>query len=148
MTETPMEKLKRLAGVGKTVQKEAPEKFDSLIKTAEIKKPENIEKRGGWRENAGRKPNEANTIMRASKKKLDEFYHGEVRVQVTDPKTGKSFIVNKPRTVRVAEALYKQAVENNDVSAQREFLNRAVGKVPDAVEGSDPNKPIRILVDF
>lgn len=149
MPETPMERLKRMAGKNKPVELENPPSFELLKKDAEIKG--NIEPKktkGGARVGAGRKPKESTAINRATKAKVDELIHGDVRVEVTDPKTGKSFIIKKPRAVRVAESLYKEAVENGNVAAQREFLNRAVGKVPDAVERGDPNKPVRVIVDF
>lgn len=95
--------------------------------------------------NSGRKPKEANLIARGIKKYLDDHFNEKVKIQITDPQTGKTRIIEKPRIIRVLEKLYEIGVQNDNADALNKWLDRALGRPIQTIAGED-NKPILVKI--
>ena len=103
---------------------------------------------GGKRPNTGgSKPKEANLIARGIKAYMDAHFNEKVKIQITDPKTGKVRIVDAPRIVVVLQKLYEIGMKNDNADALNKWLDRALGKPVQAIEGN-PDKPIQLHIDF
>lgn len=132
------ERLKKLAGGVES-------KTDKLIKSKKSIVPG---KNGGWRPGAGRPPNEETLIKRGIKAYIEQYCDEEVSIQITDPKTGKTRIVQKPRAVVILERIFNMAMgqtEKGHFPALKEFLDRAIGKAVQPIAGADDGEsPILI----
>lgn len=145
MSGTLQDKLKRLAG------EKPPEGENQTIKKSNHKSkgiagtPQDRRKMNGGKGNIGRKPIEQKLQERGIKEKLQEFYDGEMMVQITDPKTGQVRIVPKPRVLIAVEKLFSKAVKGDgDIDALSKFLDRVLGRPKQPVTGGDEgDEPIR-----
>ena len=102
--------------------------------------------------NSGRKPKMETLLKRGIKAFLDDHVNEKVKVQVTDPKTGKTMIIDKPRVAVVLQQLYALGMGTTDkgsAPALREWLDRALGKAPQPIRGDgDDDTPIKLEVDI
>lgn len=140
------DKLKALAG-------DKPAEKGKLVKAAPQGAPgtgrgrsyvPNGKGRGGNR-GGGRPPKEDELEKRGWKQKLEEFYDGEMTVQITDPKTGQARVVQKNRVYIALEKLFSKAVKGDgDTDALSKFLDRALGKPKQPLTGGDEgDEPIK-----
>ena len=102
---------------------------------------------GGARKGGGRKTKIETLVVRGLADILEQHVNEQVDVQITDPKTGKTVIVKKPRLLRVMEALYNIGIGDKSHEALSKWLDRALGKPLQPI-GGDDTKPIRLLIDF
>ncbi len=111
-----------------------------------------VESNGGARKNSGRKPLEQTLLKRGIKAFIDEHVNEKVKVQITDPKTGKTLVIEKPRVAVVLQQLYAIGMGTTDkgnAPALKEWLDRAVGKAPQPIRGDgDDDTPIKLEVDI
>lgn len=136
MKESVDERLKRLAG------HKNPE-------NRKIEKPPKVDRRkfNHAGPGSGRKPKEENLTRRGIKAYLDTHINEKVKIRVTDPKTGKSKEVSKPRLIIILEKLFAAAAVDGNVDAMNKWLDRALGKPLQPV-GGDEDHPIMIKIDF
>ena len=132
-------------------------KGDGAAKTEEVIKPRHqggayVKKggNGGARPGAGgKKPTSEATMVKKGYKAIVDRHVGEdVKIQITDPKTGRTVIVKKPRLLRVLEVLYEVGVQDRNAEALNKWLDRALGRAVQPVEGGDPERPILLKIDF
>lgn len=128
------ERLKKLGG----------KETEKLKKDGETSAPK---KNGGARPGSGRKKTEKTKIEADIKKYLHQHFNEKVSIKMVDPKTGKSKIIKMPRVVRALEKLYEIGVANDNADALNKWLDRALGKAPQPIEGSE-DKPILLKIDF
>lgn len=96
----------------------------------------------------GRKPKEIDITRRGIKAYLDSHFNESLKIKITDPKTGKEKVINKPRLVIVLEKLYEIGTQGEGSSdALNKWLDRALGK-PLQTVGGDEDKPILLKIDF
>lgn len=133
MSESLKDRLARLKG-----EKKSP--IEKLKKAEKSKK-------GGKRSGSGRKPKESTLITRGIKAYLDQHINENVKIKVTDPKTGKSREIKKPRLVVVLERLFEAAVTDKNVDAMNKWLDRALGKPLQKI-GGDDNQPLKLEIDI
>lgn len=108
---------------------------------------------GGRQPGSGRKPKESTIIFRGIREYIDEYFLGVEKVKVTDPISGKSRMVDKPRAVILAEDLFKKGhygtAIDKDIPAIKEFFDRAIGKSPQPIRGdAEDDTPIRLEHDI
>lgn len=134
---------------GKIAPAEPRKPADETLKLPEDSKKKS---RGGARPGAGQPPKEETLIKRGIKQYIDDHINEEVDVKITDPKTGKSRIIKKPRVAVVLQHLYALGMGQTDKgngAALKEWLDRAVGKAPQPIKGdSEDDTPIRLEVDI
>lgn len=105
-------------------------------------------KRGGWR-NGGRPLKEETIVMRGIREHMNQHANEEIDITVTDPKTGKTRVVKKPRSLILLEILFTEAFQKKNVAAIKEWLDRAVGKPAQPIRGDgDSDAPIRMEHDI
>lgn len=129
---------------------------DVLMVTEPVKVPSvdlliNSEKskKGGKQPGAGRPPKEETLVMRGIREYMAQHANEEIDITVTDPKTGKSRVVKKPRSIILLEILFNEAFKKNNVAAIKEWLDRAVGKPAQPIRGDgDSDAPIRMEHDI
>lgn len=143
MAETLKDKLKRLAG-------ESTHEHMNNVKPQPPRKKPNRGNRANWggkRMGAGGvKPTREEVIEeRGRKEYVEQFYDGEMSVQVTDPKTGNVRVVPKNRTLIALEKLFNKAVKGDgDTDALDKFLNRSLGRPKQPITGGDEgDEPIK-----
>jgi hypothetical protein len=141
---SPIEILKNiqtsLGGI-KNVELITPERmrFDYLEKNGEIKK----ERRGGYRANGGRKTSLKTIKERGIKEIIDAHANEKVKIKVTDPKTGITKEVLKPRSLILLEDLFIIGHNEKDTVAIDKWFDRAIGK-PVTKIGNENDEPFRI----
>jgi hypothetical protein len=100
--------------------------LDDLKKSEPLKKGQWGGKRAGA---GGSKPtSEERAKERGIKAYLDQHVNEEVKIRITDPKTGKVREVSKPRIVIVLETLFNVGVQDKNPDALNKWLDRALGK--------------------
>ncbi len=99
---------------------------------------------------SGRKPKEANIIARGIKAYLEAHYDEKVKIRVTDPKTGKTREIAKPRGILALEQLFLLGMgqtEKGNADALNKWLDRALGRPAQPIVG-DEDKPILLKIDI
>lgn len=131
-----VERIENLAsGHGKTPISEVVEKLKKNDEINSIKKS-TVKNNGGARKGAGRKSTEAKMIERGLKNYIGQYYEGDIKINVIDPKTGREIIVKKPRIIWVLEVLYDIGVKDRNADALNKWLDRALGKPTAKIEHS------------
>ena len=94
------------------------------------------ERRGGAREGAGRGKGEATKMVEEIRARA--VYHAveEEELAELNKSTNKVKIVKKLRYVAVLDMLWKEAVQNKNVTASKEYLDRTMGKATQPIEHS------------
>jgi len=119
---------------GRTANKKtAPgkiEKLNSTKKSVSDKRKKN----GGARPGAGRKPSEERLALLGYKQVIDK--HGHEMVQVTEVSGGKTKIVEKSRLLAMLDILFIEGHQKRNITAVKEYLDRVLGKAPQALEHS------------
>lgn len=125
--------------------------IESLKKEGKTKK----DGRGGKRDGSGRKTKETTLAIRGIRAKLDEYAQGDEEITVTDPVTGKSVKVKKPRILWAMETFFKFGMDlaaKRDVAgihALERFFDRAIGKPAQPIRGEgEDDAPIRVAGDI
>ena len=103
---------------------------------------------GGRRPGAGRPEGGRALARRQLKAIVDAQINESVKIQVVDPKTGKKTVVTKPRLLRQLEVLYDIGVQDRSYEAISRWLDRALGRPVQPVEGGDEERPILLKIDF
>lgn len=99
--------------------------------------------------NGGRPPKEETLVMRGIREYMAQHANEEIDITVTDPKTGKSRVVKKPRSIILLEILFTEAFQKKNIAAIKEWLDRAVGKPAQPIRGDgDSDAPIRMEHDI
>ncbi len=112
------------------------------VKTAEEIKPP--KQNGGARPGAGRKPGGTALQKRLMRTLLAEHFSEKIKVKVTDPKTGKQHVIEKPRVLVAIDTLFHIGIDTKNDAALDKWLNRALGKAPQPLIGDEEEDPIRI----
>lgn len=97
------------------------------------------DKRGGAREGAGRPEGSKSKATKVMERLKDEaIYHGEAEIELTElnKKDNSVKIVKKKRVVAVLDMLAKEAVQKQNITAAKEYLDRTLGKATQPVEHS------------
>ena len=119
--------------------------FDLLKKE---EKPKRTGK-GGPRPNSGRPLKEETLLKRGIKAFMEQHTNEEVPVKITDPKTGQTRTINKPRAMVLLEVLFNKAYSEKDVAAIKEWFDRAVGRPAQPIRGDgDEDTPIKMEIDI
>lgn len=83
-------------------------------------------------------------VNRGRREVAEGHFDGTLRVQVTDPKTGKVMKIDKPRMLIILDELFTAAVKDHNVQAMMGYLNRALGMPKQPVTGGDEgDEPIK-----
>lgn len=136
MSKNPLERIKAL---GKPIEP----KVEKLNKGGKTLGHKSLSENGGVRAGAGRKPNEEKLVERGLKAIMDEHFGSKAKIEIRDPKTGQTRIIDKPRALILLERLFVTAQTTGDVSAIKEWFDRAVGKSPQTFRG-DAQNPFRV----
>ncbi len=91
---------------------------------------------GGARPNSGPKTNEEKLVLRGLKEKINNHIEGVVDITVVDKSTGKTKVEEKIRAIAIMEMLFQEAYARKNISAAKEWLDRALGKAPQGIEHS------------
>lgn len=150
----------KLKGTTNPVESVATKKSEINNKVAETPKVEKLKKKpdlggktpghkplssnGGARDGAGRPPGGLSLEKRTQKALLSNFFAEEIDVRMRDPKTGKEVVVKKPRTLIVAERLFK--FTDKTPQAVDLYLNRVIGKAPQPVVGDEDEAPVQVNI--
>jgi hypothetical protein len=132
------DKIKALRG--ETPKSEKPKKD---MEITPVKK-----KNGGARPGSGRKPKIENLIEKGTKELFDQYANEEVELNVTNPKTGKTIVIKKPRKLIMLQKLWDIAMSMNSHEAAEKWLNRVLGKPAQPIVGDDEMDPVRIEHDI
>lgn len=123
---------------GTTVQPTAPAEgtphvgIDSLKKGEESKKG----KKGGKRPGSGRKKSKERLEVLGIKQMVDAHGLERVDVVVTDKGTGKTQVVKKSRIEALLDVLHRMGLNDKNVEAAKEYLNRTMGRPIQGVQHS------------
>ena len=82
---------------------------------------------------SGKKPSAEIAAKRGIKEIMEGHFASSVKIEVRDPKTGKTYIIDKPRALVLLEDLFATAHNTKEVAAIKEWYDRAVGKAPQVI---------------
>lgn len=110
-----------------------------------LKKDEPIKsKRGGRRENSGRKTKEETLVAKGIHQLVEEHVNEKIPVQTTVG--GKVVTILKPRVLIVMQRLFAMGETSHEAAGK--WMDRALGKPIQPIEHAfDKDKPLRISVD-
>ncbi len=97
----------------------------------------------------GNPPKEITLLRRGIKAFMEQHSNEKIDVKITDPKTGQTRTIKKPRAMVLLEVLFAKAYTDKDVAAIKEWFDRAVGKSAQPIRGDgDDDTPIRMEIDI
>ena len=110
-----------------------------MLKSMSEKKSEKLKKgkkkNGGRRPGSGRKKKEELLVIKGLKEKIDDHKTELIDIERVSQK-GKKTIEKKERLLAMLELLFEEAYHRKNVSAAKEWLDRTLGKAPQALEHS------------